>query len=44
MPDDGGRGGLQDLAVTHPHPYRVIAVETRTVDLDFLAGIEPADR
>jgi len=44
MTNDCGRRDLQDLAVAHPHPYRLIAVEAGAVDLDLFAGVEPADR
>ncbi len=44
MANDGGRRGLQDLTIAHAHPYRFVAVQAGTVDLDLLAGVEPADR
>jgi len=42
--NNGRRRRLEDLAVSHTDAYRFVAVEAGAVDLDFLAGVEPADR
>jgi hypothetical protein len=41
--NDGRRRSFQDLPVPHPHLYRLIAVQAGAVDLDLLAGVEPAN-